>query len=143
MYNPPHFLTLEVLAEILAERSWPASYTVEDDLPDGIDIVLPRCHLFVSEGFESEMTLKFTAESTRLDRHVSVVEALVALRADPANELPPSPTLINYFSPAASLDKVKNGLRDQLTLLFTYFSSSLVGDFAWVPAYRASRGLAP
>jgi hypothetical protein len=59
MYMPPRFLTVDVLAGVLAERSWPAPYTLEDDLPDGIEIVLPRCTLFASEGFESEMTIRF------------------------------------------------------------------------------------
>ena len=37
----------------------------------------------------------------------------------------------------ASLEKVKNELRDLCTLLFTYFQSSLEGDFKWVAAYQA------
>ncbi len=28
MYNPPKFLTPEVLAEVLAELTWPAPYTL-------------------------------------------------------------------------------------------------------------------
>jgi len=137
MYDPPHFLTPEVLADVLAERTWPAAYVLEDDRPDGIDILLPRCHLYVSEGFESEMTLDFGSDSTGLSRYVSVGEALLALREDPGRTLPPPPVLANYFSPAASLAKVQHQLRDQLALLFTYFQPSLVGDFDWVPAYRA------
>jgi hypothetical protein len=46
------------------------------------------------------------------------------------------PTLIDFFSPRASLDKGKNELRDLLTLLFTDFQPSLSGDFEWVSAYR-------
>jgi hypothetical protein len=137
MYNPPTFLTPEVLAEVLAELPWPAPYTLEDDRPDGIEVRLPRCHLYVTEGFESEMELKFLPESTGLDRSVSVRDALGALYKDPERILPPCPKLIDYFSPGASLDKVKNQLRDLCTLLFTYFRPSLEGDFEWVPTYRA------
>jgi hypothetical protein len=68
-----------------------------------------------------------------------VGSALRALRADPNRTLPPPPKLIDYFSPGASLDKVKNELRDLFTLLFTYFRSSLDGDFEWVATYRAHR----
>jgi hypothetical protein len=139
MYNPPTFLTPEVLSEVLSEFSWPAPYTLADDRPDGIEIRLPRCHLYVTEGFESNMELKFLPESTGLDRSVSVGSALRALRADPNRTLPPPPKLIDYFSPGASLDKVKNELRDLFTLLFTYFRSSLDGDFEWVATYRAHR----
>ena len=137
MYNPPTFLTPEVLAEVLAEFPWPAPYTLEDDRPDGIEVRLPRCHLYVTEGFESNMELKFLPESTGLDRSVSVGDALGALREDPNRVLLPRPKLIDYFSPGASLDKVKNELRDLFTLLFTYFRSSLEGDFEWVATYRA------
>jgi hypothetical protein len=137
MYSPPTFLTPEVLAEVLAEFSWPASYTLEDDRPDGIEVRLPHCHLYVTEGFESNMDLKFLPESTGLDRSVSVADALAALRADTTRTLPLHPKLIDYFSPQASLDKVKNEVRDLCTLLFTYFQSSLCGDFEWVSAYQA------
>jgi len=137
MYSPPTFLTPEVLAEVLAEFPWPAPYTLEDDRPDGIEVRLPRCHLYVTEGFESNMELKFLPESTGLDHSVPVADALAALREDPARSLPPRPTLIDFFSPHASLDKVKNEVRDLCTLLFTYFRSSLDGDFEWVATYRA------
>lgn len=140
MYNPPTFLTPEVLAEVLAEFPWPAPYTLEDDRPDGIEVRLPRCHLYVTEGFESNMELKFLSESTGLDHSVSVADALAALREDPDRTLPPRPKLIDFFSPHASLDKVKNEVRDLCTLLFTYFRSSLEGDFAWVATYQAHRG---
>lgn len=75
-------------------------------------------------------------ESTGLDHSVSVADALAALRKDPERTLPPRPKLIDYFSPQASLDKVKNELRDLCTLLFTYFKPSLTGDFDWVATYR-------
>jgi hypothetical protein len=53
--------------------------------------------------------------------------------------LPPTPPRVELFSPHASLARVESQLRDQLTFLFTYFAPSLVGDFAWVAAYRAYR----
>jgi hypothetical protein len=138
MYNPPSFLTPEVLAQVLAEFSWPATYVLEDDRPDGIEISLPRCHLYPTEGFESNMDLKFLPESTGLDASVSVVDAITALCADPHRTLPQPPKLIACFSPQASPEKVKNELRDLLTLLFTYLEPSLRGDFDWVSAYRIS-----
>jgi|GEM_PF-3020444 len=137
MYNPPTFLTPELVTEVLSERTWPAPFTLDDDRPDGIEVRLPRCHLYISEGFESDMSLRFLADSTGLDRTVSVGEALFALRNDPSRTLPPDPPLINMFAPGASEEKVRNELRDQLTLLFTFFRSSIDGDFDWIPSYRA------
>jgi hypothetical protein len=132
MYNPPKFLTPEVLAEVLAEFPWPGPYTIEDDRPDGIEVKLPKCSFYVSEGFESDMELAFLPESTGLEHAIPLADALTALRKMKNRTLPPHPKLIDYFSPAASLDKVKNELRDLFTLLFAYFSSSLDGDFDWV-----------
>jgi hypothetical protein len=136
--TPPTFLTPEVLTEVLAEFPWPAPFTLVDDRPDGIEVRLPRCILYVTEGFESDMDLKFMPESTGLESSVSVGDALRELREDPNRTLPPRPKLIDYFSPQASLEKVKNELRDLCTLLFTYFRPSLDGDFAWVAGYDAA-----
>jgi hypothetical protein len=136
MYDPPKFLTPAVLTDVLAEFPWPAAYTLKTDF-DGIEVRLPSCHLYVTEGFESDMDLAFLPESTGLDDMVSIGDALRALEADPDRALPPEPKLINYFGPEASLEKVQNHVRDLLTLLFTYFKPSLEGDFGWVAAYRA------
>ncbi len=135
MYNPPKFLTPAVLSEVLAERTWPSPYKLVEDF-DGIEIRLPRCRLYVSEGFESEMDLSFLPESTGLDELLPIGDVLRALSADPGRELPPEPPLIDFFSPGASLEKVTNQLRDLITLLFTYVPQALTGDFAWVEAYR-------
>jgi hypothetical protein len=67
------------------------TFKLEDDRPDGIEICLPCCHLYLTEGFESRVSLKFLPESTSLDRAVSVADALVALRKDPERALPPRP----------------------------------------------------
>lgn len=130
IYDPPRFLTPAVLAEVMAELSWPASCTFKADF-DGIVVVLPPCHLYVTEGFESEMDLSFLPESTGLAEPISIGDALLALEASPGVVLPLGPPLINFFGPEASLEKVKNDLRDLLTLLFVYFPQSLEGDFAW------------
>lgn len=140
MYTPPTFLTPKVLAEVLAEFPWPAPYTLEDDRPDGIEIHLPRCHLYVTEGFESDMYLYFLSQSTGLDNLVDIGDALHVLATDPDRVLPPEPKLINFFSPGASLEKVQNEVRDLCTLLFTYFRPSLEGDFSWVAYYREHAG---
>jgi len=136
MYNPPRFLTPEVLADVLSEFPWPAPFTLTPDA-DGIEIRLPRCRLYVTEGFESDMDLAFLPESTGLDDMVSIGDVLRALQADSTRGLPPEPKLINFVGAVASLDKVKSDVHDLLTLLFTYLRPSLDGDFDWIPVYRA------
>lgn len=135
MYNPPEFLTPEVLAGVLAEFRWPAPYALHRD-PDGIEVRLPRCHLYVMEGFESDRDLVFLPESTGLDDMVSVGRAIHVLSTDPDRVLPPEPKLINFFGAQASLEKVQKELHDLFTLLFTYFRPSLEGDFSWTAYYR-------
>lgn len=133
MYNPPTFLTVALLADVVGEFEWPAPYVLEDDLPDGIAVVFPRCTLYFSEGFESHMTLKFLSEDTGLDRSVTLTEVLVALRS--FEELP-DVELIRDPTPHATLDKVRNGIRDLCTLVLTHLRPTLLGDFSWVDIYR-------
>lgn len=137
MYDPPKYLTPAVLVEVMTEFPWPAPYTLKPDF-DGIEVDLPRCHLYVTEGFESDLDLAFLPESTGLDGMVSISDVLRVLSADPRSALPPEPKLIDFFGPGASLEKVKSGLHDLFTLLFTYFRPSLEGDFDWTKIYRSS-----
>lgn len=131
MYAPPHFLTPAVLAEVLAERAWPGPYRLDDYLPDGIAVVLPSCTLFFEEGFESDMSVWCDADPVGLDAPVSLRDIMISRGGIE------TPRLVSSFSPHASLDKVKDEVRDLCTILFTHFHSSLEGDFSWVPAYRA------
>lgn len=129
---------MQVASEVLSEFAWPAPYTLEDWLPDGIAMVFPRCTLLYAEGFESDMALKFLPDDTGLDDTLTLTHALLALKAAPDRaNLPPDPPLINDVTPAASLDKVKNGIRDLSTLVLTYLRPCLLGDFSWVEAYKA------
>jgi hypothetical protein len=137
MYNPPTFLTIELLAEVLAEFEWPAEYTLEEELPDGIFMVFSRCNLFFTEGFESEMGLELVPADTGLDTNVTLAHALQVIRAQPG--APTMPALIAYFSPAASLDKVMNGIRDLCTLALTYLKPCILGDFSWVKDLPSQR----
>jgi hypothetical protein len=104
MYNPHRLLTPDVLDSVMREFPWPAPYTLKADA-DGIEIRLPHCALYVTEGFESDMDLSFLPESTGLDDLVPVGDAIRALEADGTRELPPEPTLINFVGPAASLER--------------------------------------
>jgi hypothetical protein len=132
MYNPPTFLTMEVLADVLAEFDWPAPYILEEHA-DGIVVRFPRASLYVTEGFESHMRLTFLRHPRGLDRNIDLVDALVALRSE--QELPEI-ALIDDAEPFATLSKVQNGVRDLCTLVLSYFRPTLLGDTSWVVAYQ-------
>ncbi len=129
---------MEVLSEVLSEFEWPAPYTLEDELPDGIVMSFPNCNLFFVEGFESEMTLELPPSETGMDRSMTIEHALLAISADPEGSGGvQTPGLINDRSPAASLDKVKNGIRDLCKMLLTHLEACILGDFSWVDKYKA------
>lgn len=130
MYMPPNFMTLELVASIVAELDWPVPYSLEDWRQDGIAMIFPACTVLFEEGFESEMEAYFLPRDTGLDQAVTIYHALL-----PKGDVE-IPGLINYFSPEASLEKVQHGVRDLCTTLLYHFRSSLLGDFDWVPGYR-------
>lgn len=131
MYNPPNFLTVNVLSNILKEFEWPDKYRLEDDLPDGISMVFENCELIFSEGFESEIHLLFSVEQTGTDYNLELFHALQVLRGDNKIE----PKLSGFFSPLASLEKVENEVRDICVLLQFYLLPCISGDFSWVDKY--------
>jgi hypothetical protein len=137
MYTTPTFLTVDVLAKVLSEYQWPGSYTLEDELPDGITMELPKCTLYFREGFESDMSIIFP--TVDLDYNVDLTEVLMALRSQ--NALPdiPAPKPVGKHIPGASLEKVENELRDLCNLLHAYLRPTLDGDFGWVDAVKRFR----
>lgn len=142
MYHPQQFLTMDVFAEVVAEFDWPAPYTLEDDLPDGITMVFPRCHLVFVEGFESEIVLQFLPLDTGWDRSLAMNGVLLTIGPELAGAAGGTGTrprlrLLTDVGAPASLDKVRNGIRDQCALVLSYFPASIGGDFGWVDAYAA------
>lgn len=130
MYSPPEFLTIPVLAEVLKEFEWPAPYQLEEIDEGAISVIFPACTLLFTEGYESEIELKFLPEDTGLDRAVGVYSILLSQGGKS------TPGISGYFSPRASLEKVQHGIRDLCTALLHHFRASLSGSFDWVPAYR-------
>lgn len=139
MYTPTRYLTLEVLASVLAEFEWPAPYTLDDWLPDGIAVLLPKCTIVFVEGFESEMGLEFLPENTGATKTVTLKHALHVVRKDSTYASPAEePALINDLASQPSVEKVKNGLRDLCALILAYVPDTLSGDFRWAEAYRSA-----
>lgn len=78
--------------------------------------------------------VELLADDIDLPRAVTLIEVIGALRD--SGEVPPTPTLSGDSSPAPSLEKVRNGLRDQASLLLTFLPGYFVGDRSWVDVVR-------
>jgi hypothetical protein len=139
MYSPPTFLTVELLKKILDEYKWPGPYTLEDELPAGISMLLPKCELFFREGFESDMNVVFPTVANELDYSVDLTEVLLALRSQGALPDVPTPKPVGPPIAGASLQKVENELRDVCNLLQAYLQPTLEGDFGWLDAVKRFR----
>lgn len=138
MYNPPTYLSLELVAEIVSEYQWPAPYELEDELPDCVAMCFPSSTLLFVEGFESVMDLQFTVEDTGTAYNLGFTHALMALY--PLAERGGSPLTLGLIMddpPGASLHKVANGIRDLCTIALTHLQPVILGDFSWVAKYQA------
>lgn len=128
----PAFMTEKVLGDVLAEFEWLAPYTLNDeDLPDGIDVAFPRCSLFFSEDWTGCVHVAFSAEHTGLDEAVDMRGVRKVLGGGK------TPGLIKDIAGPGSSKKVQNQIRDLAKILLNEFASSLVGEYAWIPAYTS------
>lgn len=143
MYSPPNFLTRMNLEEILNEFKWPEAYVIGDDscTADGIEVSFPKCTIYFREGFESEMSLYFSHIETKTNYNLTLFDAIYyVFEKEAKRDLNfKEPKLIEYFSPQASLEKVKNGVRDICTLLQAYLLPCIEGDFSWVEKYKQNK----
>jgi hypothetical protein len=135
MYMPPTFLTVEVLKDVVSKFEWPAPYTFEDKLPDGIILGFPKCHLFFSEGFESDMSISFLKSETGRPR-LMLPDAIRALEFAGTKVDTPDYGPSDGF---ASLQKVRTELHELCTLALAYLKPCILGDFSWVAAYDQMR----
>jgi hypothetical protein len=131
MYSPKAYMTMDVLAQLLAEFDWPAPYLLDDDLPDGIIVAFPKCQLYISEGFESRMTMRFLDSSPGLPETVELHELLRSMGSPSTEGIDPTDP------PAASLEKVQIGVRNLCKRVLTHCRATLLGDFSWYPAFAA------
>lgn len=138
LYEPKRFLTLDLLAGVVAAFTWPAPYQLEDELPDGIVMRFPHCSLLFVEGYEGDMEIQFLEEETHSQHVLKLGHALsVVVPASQRGEVPLTPGLIDDTSAHASLDKVKHGIHDLCTIVLTHLQPCILGDFSWVHLYEA------
>ena len=130
------FLSVATLKRVLDEFQWPEPYELEDELPDGVAMVFPRCTLFWVEG--DGVAIQFLSQDTHFDAKLTHKHALRAVRSklDPATA-PPEPPLIDDIASMPSLEKFRNNVRDLCTLVLTYLRPTLAGDFSWVETAKA------
>jgi hypothetical protein len=66
MFDFKHYLTMDLVADVVSEFRWPREYHLEDDLPDGIILSFPKsrfafCRGRMTSSFGSfQMTPKVT-----------------------------------------------------------------------------------
>lgn len=123
-------LTVDTLERLLDECQWPEPYKLEDELPDGIAMVFPRCTLFWVEG--DGIGIEFLSEQTGFEKKLTHQHALRAVRSMLGATAPPAPQLIDDIASLPSPAKFQNNVRDLCTLVLTYLRPTLAGDFTWV-----------
>ena len=135
-YNPPSYMTLEVLSAILKEFEWPAPYILEDDLPDGIVMHFPNSNLYFREGFEGEMLLEFLTEDTHTSYNLEIGHALLVIVPESQRDGKPiTPDLLDNWVPKTSLEKVECQIRNLCKIVLYHLKSCILGDFNWVKEY--------
>ncbi|WP_444916570.1 hypothetical protein [Microbulbifer sp. JMSA003] len=133
------YLDISMLSKVVSEFSWPAPYKLEDDLPDRLIIVFPKCELYFSVDVDGESEVSFIWNTGGRENNIELIEALMIVvpgferMKEPFSEL----NLINDRSLPVTPTVVKNNLRDTCTVLIEYFSKSIVGDFSWAARYSA------
>jgi hypothetical protein len=144
LYNPPKFLTMQILEEILNEFTWPENYVLIDELPDFITMQFPNCGLCFYEGYESDMDLFFLHSDTKrgdMESSLHLFHALYVLIDEAKqNSNFKEPILWDNPSILGSLEKVKIGLRNVCILVQTYLLPCIEGDFSWVERYYEAIG---
>ena len=135
------YLTEEVFSDVVASFEWPAEYSIEDDLPDGMILQFPKCSLYFAEGIDANMELKFLPEDTGVDIPLDLVNAMMVVK--PLSERDGSPLTEGLFkdkSPWGSEAKVRHGIHDLCLTMLTHLQPVILGDFSWVAKYRAMTG---
>ena len=137
MYNPPTFLTMQVLSDILDEFEWSELYTIkeEDWTIDGIKVRFSKCILYFREGFESNMSVYISkSDGKKYWSSFELIHYIFAPVIEQEQTFKPL-VLHKFFSPAASLEKVQFELRDLCIIVQTYLMDCLKGNFSLVDEY--------
>ena len=131
MYQPPEYISEDLVRAILSEFQWPAEFDVEDELPDGINLAFPKSNWYFIEGIGGRVSVEFLPEDTgENDVRLTIQDALEILSPEVDTcgydffDLPGEP----------SLDKISAGVRRCCQWIHMHLLSVVEGDFNWVEA---------
>ena len=126
----------EVLKEVLAEFKWPISYSIEEDLPDGIEVIFSNCCLYFQESGQGMISVDFVNDENigvNYEYNVSIFSVIQILKKQKHyNE----PKLEGEHEVYTSLEKVKRGIRNECVLIQHYLLPTIQGDFSWVEEFN-------
>lgn len=137
-YFPQRFLTESFLSELLPQLKLDVSYEIEEDLPDGIEVVFPHSSIYFTEYEEGEIAVYFLASQIGTERDLSLADAIsiVATQITLADEYP-----IKEHIPFASKQKVANQIKNYFYVIKKYLHPYLLGDYSWVYKYQEKENL--
>lgn len=135
-----HFMTEDLVREVVGTFNWPATYTVEEDLPDGVTVQFPNCALYFVESYDGDVSLEFLPEDTGTDVPLELGHAMmVALPVESRDGRPLATGLFDDYSPDGSVEKVRHGIHDLCAVVLAHLKHVILGDFSWVAMYEAMR----
>lgn len=128
-------LNESIFREVVESFDWPANYTIENDMPDGMILKFPNCSLYFAEGHQGDIRLEFLPEDTGASVTLGLAHAMMVT--------PPGAEAQNLYrdeSPYGSPEKVRHGVHDICATVLARLPHVLRGDFSWVARYQAISG---
>ncbi|MCB9760865.1 MAG: hypothetical protein H6739_13590 [Alphaproteobacteria bacterium] len=128
-----HF-TPALLREVAAGFDWPAAYTIEDGLPDGIFLKLPACSLRFSVGEDGYASVRLSPLGRALSHRLDFSYHLnLSPHTESDGDDPPEPPLAPSSKVPASA--VRTELHRVCSALLETLKAMLLGDFGWLEPY--------
>lgn len=135
-YNPPTFLTEELLNEELEKFKWSEKYSI-DWASNGLMVVFPKCKVYFQEGFESNMSASIF-DLTFKKKYWEIYD-LVNYVYEPIKQNENSfvePEYHHRMDGFASEEKVRCGIEDLCLTIQTYLMDCINGDFSAAYEYE-------
>lgn len=130
-----NYLSEAIFREVVESFDWPTSYTIENDLPDGMILKLPNCSLYFAEGLQADIRLEFLPENTGATGGLGLAHAMMVIPPGQAVQ-----GLHRDESPYGSAEKARHGVHDICATVIARLGHVLRGDFSWVARYQAISG---
>jgi|GEM_PF-3785205 len=136
MFSLDTYMTEELLSAALNAFEWPSAFELEDEMPEGINIVFSKSNIFFAEGEEGHISAEFLPENTQEPgMRITIQDALEIL----APEVDTRGYDFFHIPGRGSEEKVKAGIEKCCKLIHAHLLPVVEGDFSWVPAAKAKR----